>query len=195
MPDAAVPPARRQPPLDETQWSGAGVTLTVLPQVTRLSLRCRPADAALLTAALGLALPLEPLTAAVAGPRAALWLGPDEWLLRAADMVPGDWAASIAAASGHAPLSVVDVSHRQVAIEVEGEQAATLLGEGCPLDLAPEAFPPGRCTRTLFGKVEVTLWRPAASPAFHLEVARSYAAHLWAHLVEAAGDLDGPGRA
>jgi sarcosine oxidase subunit gamma len=171
--------------LSAAAFPHAGVTLRALPPCTRLSLRCRPEEAGVL----GLALP-PLLTASRQAGRAALALGPDEWLLLADDIAPGDWAAAILAAAGDTPVSVVDVSHRQVALVVEGPQAALLLAEGCPLDLSDQAFPPGSCTRTLFGKVEITLWRPMAAPAFHLEAGRSVAPHLWSHLVEAAADLD-----
>src|ERR687898_480955 len=61
------------------------------------------------------------------------------------------------------PASLVDVSHRHRAFEVSGPAAAALLNEGCPLDLDDAAFPAGACTRTLFGKIEILLWRSAAA--------------------------------
>ena len=67
---------------------------------------------------------------------------------------------------------------------------ALLLNEGCPLDLDAAAFPPGRCTRTLFGKAEIVLWRRDVD-AWRVEVARSFAPYLLALLREAAADLRG----
>lgn len=170
-----------------------GLALRVLPDCTRLSLRCGSAPLGAIGAALGVVPPAAPLTAAVGqGERAALWLGPDEWLLLAEDGAAGGLVAALEAARLGAPASIVDVSHRQRGFEITGPLAATLLNEGCPLDLDDSAFPPGRCSRTLFGKVEIILWHlDAAGPRFRLEVARSYAAPLWRLLAEAAGDLGG----
>lgn len=134
-------------------------------------------------AVLGAALPLLPLASAQAGPRAALRLGPDEWLLLVED------GGSLTLPAVNASYSLVDVGHRHAAVELDGQAAAELLAAGCPLDLDSSAFPPGSCTRTLFGAVEIVLWRPSAEPRFHIEVWRSFAAHLWAHLAEAAQDL------
>ena len=40
------------------------------------------------------------------------------------------------------------------------------------------------CTRTVFGKAEIVLWRTAAE-TFRIEVARSFAPYVWACLEEA----------
>src|SRR5271168_2226768 len=80
--------------------------------------------------------------------RAALWLGPDEWLLIAegADSAPlGEMLASVLDGTAH---SLVDVSHRQIGLAVTGPAAASALNAGCPLDLDSRAFPPGMATRT-----------------------------------------------
>ena len=115
-----------------------------------------PHDAAALAAATGLRLPTTLLTAAEAGGWTALHLSPDEWLLVAADGGGGAALADRLAASGIA-CSLVDVSDRSLAIELEGTLAADALAGACPLDL--ERLPGGCCTRTLFGKVTVLLHR------------------------------------
>jgi heterotetrameric sarcosine oxidase gamma subunit len=144
------------------------------PVLCRFILRGRPAEG------FGLALPRAPREVAVAGDRAALWLGPDEWLLLAA---PSD-AAAIAVGLAGAD-SLVEVSDAFVALRVAGPQSARLLSAGCPLDLHPTAFPAGTATRTLLGKAGITLWRQGAE-AWHLEVPRSLAAYARAFLAEAA---------
>jgi sarcosine oxidase, subunit gamma len=117
--------------------------------------------------------------------RAALWLGPDEWLLiadgaDAADI--GDVLESVLEGTAH---SLVDISHRQVGLIASGPAAARVLNAGCPLDLDPHAFPVGFATRTLFDKIETVLWRRTET-TFHLEVWRSFAPYLLGSLVEAA---------
>ena len=97
-----------------------------------------------------------------AGERATLWLGPDEYLLldlAAQDEGEPATAASIEAALRDSPHALVDVSHRQFAIEVSGPHAEVILRGACPLDLDISRFPVGMCTRTVFAKADIVLWR------------------------------------
>ena len=94
-------------------------------------------------------------------------------------------AAEIEAALSATPHSLVDVSHRQVGLDVRGAIAARALSAGCPLDLRISAFPIGMATRTMFDKAEIVLWRREDS-AFQVEVWRSFAPYLVAALTEAA---------
>ena len=122
------------------------------------------------------------------GGRAALWLGPDEWLLLAAESDGPTLFAAIEAALGETAHALVEVSHRQVGFDVSGAAAADLLNSGCPLDLSLPAFPVGMCTRTVLAKADVTLWR--RGPArFRLEVNRSFARYLSEYLREAERGL------
>jgi sarcosine oxidase, subunit gamma len=124
--------------------------------------------------------------AAVNGGPAALWLGPDEQLLLGAE--GNDIAAALGPALRELPHSLVDVSHRQTALQVSGPGAAVLLNAGCPLDLDPSAFPVGMCTRTVLAKAEIVLWR-TAEDIFHIEVWRSFAAYVSRFLAEAAREI------
>lgn len=161
------------------------LAVTPAPDLARLSLR---GAAAALGAAFAIALPREPCRAVSAGGRTALWLGPDEWLLLAS---PGtlDPATPVPGAA------VVDIGHRQVGLTLDGPGAVDALAAGCPLDLHPSAFPPGMCTRTVFGKAEIVLWRQDDA-RFHVETWRSFAGYVHG-LLEAAsrdgGQAAGPG--
>jgi sarcosine oxidase subunit gamma len=122
------------------------------------------------------------------GTRAALWLGPDEQLLLAPDgTVEALEAAFAQALAGHA-YSLVDVSHRQVAFDVHGPHAEWLLESQCPLPLNLRDFPVGMCTRTIFGKAEIVLWRPAEQ-LFRLEVWRSFSLYVVQMLHEVAREV------
>jgi sarcosine oxidase, subunit gamma len=122
------------------------------------------------------------------GTRAALWLGPDEHLLLAPDGEVEAIAVAFAQAlAGHA-YSLVDVSHRQVAFDVRGPHAEWLLESQCPLPLNLRDFPVGMCTRSIFGKAEVVLWRPAEQ-VFRLEVWRSFSLYVVQMLHEVAREL------
>ena len=50
---------------------------------------------------------------------------------------------SLSESGSELPHALVEVSHRQTALEIRGPQAALLLNAGCPLDLEPGAFPVG----------------------------------------------------
>jgi sarcosine oxidase subunit gamma len=156
-----------------------------LPLRTRLVLRGRAAAIEAATAPLGFPLPQQSCRAATLGERSALWLGPDEWLILAPLSDPV--ATGLEQAMQDCPHALVDVSHRQCAIELTGATAADVLNAGCPLDLDPGAFPVGMCTRTVLGRSEIVLWRTAAE-TFHLEVARSFTPYVRAFLHEAARD-------
>ena len=161
---------------------------SVAPFAARWILRGGPEVSAPAGAAFGAIPPLAPLRAAAQGARAALWLGPDEWLLLAEDDEPSLGVAVEAALAGVAH-ALTDVSHRQCAIELSGPGAARLLNAGVPLDLDPDAFPVDMVARTLLLKAEITLWRREAE-RFRLEVARSFAPYVAAVLTASARDQE-----
>jgi sarcosine oxidase, subunit gamma len=127
--------------------------------------------------AFGVDLAQVPCRAVASGEKSAVWLGPDEWLL----IAPVDTAAPVVSA----PHSLVDVSHRQTAMEVSGTRAVDLLNTGVMLDLRLSAFPMGMCARTLLGKADVVLWRKETQ-VFHLEVWRSFAPYVHEFLIQAS---------
>ncbi len=159
-----------------------------LPPLARHILRAAPAGLSAAGEALGLSLSLPACRASVDGARAALWLGPDERLLLGEEASAAGTEARLVQALHGQPHSLVDVSHRQVALEIGGPHAASLLAAGCPLDLDRGAFPVGMCTRTVLAKAEIVLWR-TADERFHIEVWRSFAAYVSAVIAEAARDL------
>jgi sarcosine oxidase, subunit gamma len=165
--------------------------LQQLPPATRYILRGAEPVRAAAGGSFGVHLPAAPCRAASEGSRAALWLGPDEWLLLAEESEAGPVAMGLDAALSGLPHSLVDVSHRQVACVVAGPQAPTLLNSGCPLDLDARAFPVGMCTRTMMAKAEVVLWRTRPQ-AFRLEMWRSFAAYVSLFLAEAARGMMPP---
>ena len=61
---------------------------------------------------------------------------------------------------------------------------------GGPLDLHEAAFPIGMVTRTVLGRIGITLWRRAATE-WRLEVPRSHAAYARDFLAEAARGMPG----
>jgi sarcosine oxidase subunit gamma len=175
--------AQRQPPS-----IAASPLLRLAPPAARHILRAAPSLLVAAGDALDLPLSMPVCRASVQGHRSALWLGPDERLLLADAAAAADSAATLRATLGDQPHSLVDVSHRQVALIIEGPHAATALAAGCPLDLDATAFPIGMCTRTVLAKAEIVLWR-IAGERFHLEVWRSFAAYVSGVIAEAARGL------
>lgn len=162
---------------------------SVLGGLRRMSLRGGPAVLAAAGDAFGVELPLEACRAAEGEARAALWMGPDEQLLLVQD---SEWWATLDALRvrlADMPHSLVDVSQRQLALQLSGTHASDLLSAGCPLDLHIEAFPVGMCTRTLFAKAPIVLWRTAAD-GFHLEVWRSFVPYVQQLLREVAREYE-----
>ncbi len=160
------------------------VTVTPAGPAFRVALRARADDVAALSKALGVVLPEKPKTSAEAKGRAALWLGPDEWLVIDEKADP-----LTALARAKALHSAVDISHRNVGIMVEGAGAEACLSAGVPQNLSLAAFPVGACSRTVLGKSEIVLWR-TGEQAFRVECWRSFSTYVMDFLEEAAADAD-----
>ena len=134
-----------------------------------------------LDASYALDLPSIPCRAANAGDHAALWLGPDEWLLIAPVAAPPPRVEGREA-------YLVDVTHRNAGLIVKGPRAGEGLNASCPLDLDERAFPVGMCTRTLFAKAEIILWRQNPD-IFRIEVWRSFVPYVIGLLTVALSDV------
>lgn len=123
--------------------------------------------------AVGLEIPTQPCRAVEANGIAALWLGPDEWLLLANRAVSATVRTKLAPALTTIPHALVEVSERQASLMVEGDGVEHLLNGGVPLDLSLGAFPVGMVVRTIFEKSEIMLWRRSET-RFQIEVLRSF---------------------
>jgi|SRR5271169_2370382 len=170
--------------------------LQVLPRGSRFIFHGNAEARAAASTAWGVAFAEEPCRARAVGERATLWLGPDEYLLwdaaGGADPATAATAAAIEQALGALPHALVDISHRQIGIRVSGAHAADILRGACALDLSIEQFAVGACTRTVFAKADIVLWR-TATDTFQLEVLRSFSAYVKSLLREIAVDFDAAG--
>ena len=182
MPDAAT---RSLPSVPDTSW------LKALPPAMRFVLHGDAQVRAAAAPAWGAGFTEQACRALTQGTRATLWLGPDEYLLYGADEDAKDGVlAALERAVGGLPCALVDISHRQFALEVSGAHAATILSGACPLDLDLSQFPIGMCTRTVLAKADIVLWRTRGD-AFHLEVWRSFSGYVTGLLREIAGEFYG----
>ena len=180
MPDLAI---RNQPQVPAAAWMKA------LPPAVRLILHGESAARRAAAPVWGAAFAEQACRAVTYGSRATLWMGPDEYLLLGSS---GHDLESQAATTGalqsalaDIPHALVDISHRQFALEVSGTHAAVILNGACPLDLDLGEFPVGMCTRTVLAKADIVLWR-IRDDAFHIEVWRSFGGYVTGLLREIA---------
>ena len=183
--------ATRRPALDAPTLSRQGVRIEVLPSEARFSLRLPMNDVAAASEVAGFRLNMTINRYAANDKRWAARLGPNEWIAGGPDGEGETIANEIETALGGRIHALTDISHRQLAFAVEGPAAAAILNAGCPLDLSSKAFPPETATRTILGKVEITLIRPTDALSFRLECWRSFAEYVHAFLAEAARDCPG----
>jgi sarcosine oxidase, subunit gamma len=151
--------------------------LRQLPPASRLVLRGGPQVLACAADALGLPRSGTACRAVRNNGRAGLWLGPDERLLLGPADATQEMRGLLQGALTGMPHSLVDISHAQTAVELSGTRAAAALNIGCPLDLDPASFPVDMCTRTVFAKAQVVLWRTGPE-TFRVETARSFAPYV-----------------
>ena len=163
----------------EIESYGAAFGMRALPACGRFVLRAKspPARAA------GFDLSLAINRFSRNGALVAARLGPDEYLLLAPEAAPV--AIEIAAAMGSRFHSLVDIGHRNAALELSGPAVCDMLNAGCSLDLGLAAFPAGMATRTLFAKAEVVLLREDAQ-RFRLECCCSFTPYVCDFLRAAA---------
>ena len=158
------------------------VTAEPVPFLAQVSLRLDPA----LADRVPFPLPLEPNTAWEDGPRAALWMGPDEWLILGPPYAGAEIAAELDTALTDVHRAIVDLSANRVAIELGGPGRAELLSKGCPIDLHPLAWTAGMCAQTLLAKAQVILHERADTTG--LLVRTSFADYLVDWLLAASGE-------
>ncbi|MFF3909590.1 sarcosine oxidase subunit gamma [Streptomyces sp. NPDC001848] len=196
MADTALTARPRSPLADAahrlaaaTRSSRGAIRLAELPFLAQVNVRLDAkgpaADAVGL--ALGLQLPLEPNNVVHAGDLTAVWLGPDEWLVVGRPGTERDLESRIRSAGGDEPVGVTDVSAQRTTLLVAGPRARDLLSHGCPLDLHPRAFGPGRCAQTTLARAQVVLVaREEPRAGFWILVRSSFAGYLVDWLLDAA---------
>jgi sarcosine oxidase, subunit gamma len=179
--------ARVRSPLADRATDLATIGAELVPFLAQVDLRVDPAKT-------GLApypLPLQPNTAFDDGRRAALWLGPDEWLVLGPPGAATEMVAELDAAFEGVDRSVVDVSANRVAIQLSGPGRFDLLTHVCPLDLDPRVWATGRCAQTLLGRAQVILQERADTTG--ILVRPSFADYLVDLLLAVRGATGGVG--
>ena len=161
--------------------TGGGVIVEHIPMLAQVDIRV---DAALGRRA-PYPLPTTPNTAWEEGSRAALWLGPDEWLVLGPPGAGANIVSELGAALEGSHRSIVDVSANRVALELSGPRAKEVLSKGCAIDLHPRAWRPGMCAQTMLARAQVILHERSDSTG--ILVRPSFADYLVDWLFDASG--------
>lgn len=164
------------------------LTIRPLADKARFSLRIDPDQRIAASAVLGLNLPGNIGDVAYAGEKTAVCLGPDEWYVTVPVADQAEIEAGFAALYAQQPHSLVDVSHREVSIGIEGRDAALALQSAIAFDV--DAMAPGSGCRTIFdGKAQIILLRDAKD-RFQIDVWHSFSEHVWHFLQVVAREIE-----
>lgn len=160
--------------------TGGGLIVEHVPFLTQIDVRL---EAALAERA-PYPLPTTPNTVWEEGRRAALWLGPDEWLVLGPPGTGPEIVGELEAALDGSHRSVVDVSANRVALELSGPRTKEVLSKGCAIDLHPRAWRSGVCAQTMLARAQVILHERSGSTG--VLVRPSFADYLVDWLIDAS---------
>ena len=164
-----------------------GVRLSEVQGLGKIDLRGDPEDRNFMSAvgrALELLLPTEPCQSAHQGEVAALWTGPDQWLIICPRAEVGDVAKTLGGATSSAGGAVTDISAGRAVLRLAGPDAHEILAKGCPLDLHPSMVKPGHVAGSVLAKITVLI-HLRDREIIDIHLGRSFADYLWAWLEEA----------
>ena len=161
------------------------VGLSVVSVIARRGLAAATTEA--VQAALGLSLPATPLRTQ-AGPLAALWAGPGQWLVLGEPEVAATLEARLAATlRDHA--SVAEIGDGRAVLRLTGPRVREVLAKGVGLDLDPRAFGPGRTALTMASMIDVQITQIDDTPTFEVMLFRGFAGSFWHWLEESAAPV------
>ncbi len=170
--------------------SPRGVRLSEVKDVGKVDLRGDPRDKAFMSSVgrvLNLLLPTEACQSALQGHIAALWVGPDQWLITCpkADVtaIARELTDSLLGIHG----SVTDISAARAMLRLSGPSALDVLAKGCPIDFHPRTVAPGYVAGSVLAKISVLLHLRDVD-VVDIYLGRSYGDYLWSWLEEAGLD-------
>lgn len=166
--------------------SAAGdLSLSEVAFSTNISVRVAPGTAGYdaVAAATGVGLPAK--VTEVSGEVssvAALWLGPDEFLVSVQE--DAGLGANLEEALGQNPGQVVDLSANRSVLELVGAKAPLVLRKSCPADLHPRAFGVNQAITTSLANIPVLLWR-TGEESWRIMPRASFTEHTVRWLIDA----------
>lgn len=161
-----------------------GVVLEKIPSLGYLTLRGNASDEAFtagVSRALGVELPVQPLSLVQNDVLSIQWMSPDEWLI----VCPGARCFEFETAlheqlSGH--FAVVNVSGGYTMIRLSGDRSLDVLYQSTQYDVHPRHFVTGKAVSTTLAKATMLLRRPDET-GWEMIVRRSFADYCWRWLV------------
>ena len=157
--------------------SSEALTVSLHGEKLRYNLRLKPSDLSSIKKATGLKLPSKMNASSIGKDVTCVKLGPDEWVLIANPAQAAKLEKSLMKISKDFICSVTDISHRNIAFTISGDDSSKLLNVGCPLDLSLDAFPVGKATRTVFESAAIMLLR-TGEHSYRVECWRSFGPYL-----------------
>ncbi|MEE9271755.1 MAG: sarcosine oxidase subunit gamma family protein [Robiginitomaculum sp.] len=153
------------------------LSVKLMEEKTRYSLRIKPNELAAFKKASGLKLPAKIGKSTRTTSHTYLCLGPDEWMVITTPENSNELRVKLEKTAAEFIYSYTDVSHRNVGFVLSGKQAASAINIGCPLDLSLDAFPIGKAARTVFENAPIMILRTKTAE-FQLECWRSFAPYI-----------------
>jgi sarcosine oxidase subunit gamma len=164
----------------------SGVALIDRRFVGQINFRARGGAATAAGAALGYALPVEANTTVGNGVSRACWLGPDEWLILCEYGQKAELLKRLNDTLSGQAYAATDITDARAVLRLAGSCARPVLAKGCPLDLHPRGFGPGKVAQSVLAKAQVMIL--PVEDGYDLFVARSFAAYIWAWLIDAGAE-------
>ncbi len=177
---------RRSPLAHRTPISDANgqISLAEQPFIGLLTLRGQHGRVAnAVKSIVGLDLPDTVGRFADSGENAAMWLGPDEWVIFTSPGTELDVMSALTSALEGVHSQVVNVTDYYTALAIGGAKARDVLAKITMVDLHSRSFSKGHAVSSLFGHAGAWLQmmddETGAGPEFALYVRRSMADYLW----------------
>ena len=124
-------------------------------------------------------------TATQSADTAALWVGPDRWLI--VEKENRDLDATIRSAVSAEVAAITDQSHSRCVIRLTGSEARNVLRKGTTLDLDPAYFKPGEARTTSLFHMN-GLIHCLGEDSFDIYVARSFGQSFFEVITHAAAE-------
>jgi sarcosine oxidase, subunit gamma len=154
---------------------------------TQINLRGNPSEAAFAETAksvLGIDLPSTPNTVSSGEDLSILWLGPDEWLIVAADNKESEIPDQLAAAFLDQHVAINNLSANRCVMELSGPHSLDALMKSCDMDLHPRVFGAGQVVQTVIAKSQAIIENKGEG-TYHIYVRCSFSRYVAEWLCDA----------
>lgn len=164
------------------------VTINQLTPYTLIDLRGDADIRTLFSQALDLELPKQTNTTTSSDNITALCLGPDQWLLKAADNEEKALQQTLDDAVKEQFAAVTIVSDQYTAFHITGPDTREILAQACSIDLHPSRFGPGQCSRCKFARTWAILLPLGENAGYEVFAESTYTHYLRLWFGKAVGN-------